>query len=140
MAMETLEDFKNAFDSYKRQLAAKLAERRKYMNIANEIGAVYDRMADDKKAMKEYRNGLKSFANEPYDTFRGKLYLESYKVSTKALAKDYDVVIGNIDTNMDRLNLARCKYENMAYECDGVIGWLETQINTVSHTIQNWIN
>lgn len=140
MGMETLDDFKNAFDSYRKQLAAKRVEWRKCMNIANEIGAVYDRMADDKKAMKEYRNSFKGFANETYGTFRGHLYLESYKVSTKALLKDYDAVISNIDTNMDRLNLERCKYENKASECWGMIGWLETQINTVAHTIENWIN
>ena len=53
---------------------------------------------------------------------------------------DYDLVISNIDTNMDRLNTARAQYENKAYKCNGPIGYLQSSVNSLVHTIENWVN
>lgn len=65
---------------------------------------------------------------------------ETYKVQLEALIDDYDLVISNIDTNMDRLNTARAQYENKAYKCNGPIGYLQSSVNSLVHTIENWVN
>ena len=97
-------------------------------------------MAEDKELIKGYRSSLKTFLREKFDTFKGNLYTESYKAQMEALISDYDVVIGNIDTNMDRLNTARAQYENKAYKCNGPIGYLQSMVNSLAHTVQNWFN
>lgn len=138
--MEDLDSVKVSLNSFKRQLAAKKAEKQGYLNTANAIKAVYDRMAEDKELIKGYRSSLKTFLREKFDTFKGNLYTESYKAQMEALISDYDVVIGNIDTNMDRLNTARAQYENKAYKCNGPIGYLQSMVNSLAHTVQNWFN
>ena len=82
------------------------------MNTAADIGAIYDRMAEDKELIKGYRSSIKSFLKEKFDTFKGNLYSETYKTQLETLSDDYDLVISNIDTNIDRLNTTRAQYEN----------------------------
>ena len=52
----------------------------------------------------------------------------------------YDTLIKLLDTNLDMLNNERRRYENKAYECDGLIGVLERGINYLGRSIQNLIN
>lgn len=75
-----------------------------------------------------------------YQELKGNLYSETYKAQLEALIDDYDLVISNIDTNMDRLNTARAQYENKAYKCNGPIGYLQSSVNSLVHTIENWVN
>ena len=103
--MADLDSVKASLRSFRNQLAAKKAEKQGYLNTAADIGAIYDRMAEDKE-----------------------------------LIDDYDLVISNIDTNMDRLNTARAQYENKAYKCNGPIGYLQSSVNSLVHTIENWVN
>lgn len=69
-------------------------------------------MAEDKELIKGYRSSIKSFLKEKFDTFKGNLYSETYKTQLETLIDDYDLVISNIDTNIDRLNTTRAQYEN----------------------------
>lgn len=138
--MGDLDAVKASLDSIRQQLAAKQAEKRGYQNQAAAIKEVYDRMAEDKALIEGYRSSVKTFLREKYDTFKGNLYSETYKVQMEALIDDYDLVIDNIDTNMDRLNTARAQYENKAYQCNGPIGYLQSTVNSLVHTIENWFN
>ena len=131
--MADLDSVRASLRSYRNQLAAKKAEKQGYLNTAADIGAIYDRMAEDKELIKGYRSSVKTFLKEKFDTFKGNLYSE-------ALIDDYDLVISNIDTNMDRLNTARAQYENKAYKCNGPIGYLQSSVNSLVHTIENWVN
>lgn len=97
-------------------------------------------MAADKELIRNYRSSVKQFQKEKFETFQGNLYTEAYKTQVEALVDDYDLVIGNIDVNMDRLNTARAQYENRGYKCNGPIGYLESSINSLVHTIENWVN
>ena len=90
--------------------------------------------------LKSYRSSIRTFLKEKFDTFKGNLYSETYKTQLEVLLEDYDLVIDNIDTNMDRLNMARAQYENKAYGCNGPIGYLQSSINSLVHTIENWMN
>lgn len=138
--MDDLNSLNASLNSFRNQLAAKKAEKQRYLDTAADIKVVYDRMAEDKKLIKEYRNAVQRFLKERFDTFKGDLYKESYKTKLSELLSDYDTVIGNIDTNMDRLNTARAQYENKAYACNGVIGYLQSSVNSLIHTIENWVN
>lgn len=138
--MNDLTSIQAALNNCINQLANKQKEKQGYFNMAAEIGEVYERLVDDKKIIKVYRDSVKTFLNENYGTFNGNLHSEVYKVQLKSLINEYNVVINNIDINMDRLNTLRAQYENKAYSCDGVIGYLESSINTLTHTIQNWVN
>lgn len=138
--MDDLESVKASLNNFRRQLEAKKAEKQGYLNTASAIGAIYDRMAEDKELIKGYRSSVKTFLKEKFDTFKGNLYSESYKAQMELLIDDYDTVISNIDTNMDRLNTARAQYENKAYQCNGPIGYLQSTVNSLVHTVQNWVN
>ena len=131
--MADLDSVKASLRSFRDQLAAKKAEKQRYLNTAADIGAIYDRMAEDKELIKSYRSSVKTFLKEKFDTFKGNLYLETY-------IDDYDLVISNIDTNMDRLNTTRAQYENKAFKCNGPIGYLQSSVNSLVHTIENWVN
>ena len=126
--------------SKRQQLANKKAEKQRYLGIAADVRAVYNRMAEDKKAIKGYRDSVKTFAKEKFTTFKGKLYSDNYKARTDALISSYKTLINNLDTNMDRLNNVVAQYENKAYQCNGLIGYLESSINSLVHTIENWVN
>lgn len=138
--MADLDSVKASLRSFRNQLAAKKAEKQGYLNTAADIGAIYDRMAEDKELIKSYRSSVKTFLKEKFDTFKGNLHSETYKAQLEALVDDYDLVISNIDTNMDRLNTARAQYENKAYKCNGSIGYLQASVNSLVHTIENWVN
>ena len=138
--MDELDSLKNDLGSKRSQLRAKEQEKANYLSVASDIKSVYKKMADEKAAMKNYHSGIKSFSNEHFDIFVGKLYASEYKPRIKQVVEDYQKVISAIDTNMDRLNTEMARMENMAYKCDGVIGYLRSAINSLVHTIENWTN
>lgn len=138
--MNDIDSLKSSLHSFKNQLADKQREKQGYLNTAADIGVIYDRMAEDKELIKNYRNSVNTFYKEKFDTFKGNLYSETYRAQLEALIDDYDHLISNIDTNMDRLNTAKAQYENKAYKCNGAIGYLQSSVNSLVHTIENWVN
>ena len=138
--MADLDSVKSSLRSYRNQLAAKKAEKQGYLDTAAAIDEIYDRMAEDKKTIKSYRSSLKDFAKEKFDTFKGNVHSSIYKTSIEDLISHYDTVIDRLDTNMDRLNTLKGQYENKAYKCNGPIGYLQSTVNSLVHTIQNWVN
>lgn len=137
--MHDLNSIKSSLRNYRNRLSDKRAEKQRYLDIASDIGAVYKRMSDDKKTIKSYRKSVKKFRREKIDTFKGDLY-KSYKKKMKELIDDYDLVISNLDTNMDRLNTVRKQYENKAYGCNGLIGSYQSHVNSLYRKVQNWVN
>lgn len=132
------------YEEQLRQKAAQLKEqqsmRASYMAMAREIGEAYDRVARCKAAAKEKRNALKSFSQKKYGSFKGNLYTKSYLGKMSPLLDSYDQLVERMDRNLDALNDARRRYENRAYECDGMIGLLERGINTLYRSMQNLVN
>ena len=55
------------------------------MDKADEIQKVYDRLARDKKTIKEYRNDIVYFYKESYNEFKGDNYKYTYKPSIQDL-------------------------------------------------------
>ena len=127
-------------DSLRAQLSAKEAEKQGYLDTAANIKAVYDRMKEDKDVIKGYKDSLKTFIEENYESFKGDLHVNTYQAQGNVLIDSYKQVISDIDTNLDRLNTARCEYENKAYRCDPIIGELRAMINTIVTSIQNQFN
>ncbi|WP_040214957.1 DUF5082 family protein [Clostridium polynesiense] len=138
--MATLDDLKSSLAEIKSQLKDKEKERKRYLAIASDIDAVYERLAEDKKIMKGYRDSVKDFSKESYDDFKGNLYKNSYQNSVSDLVENYNEVISNIDANMDALNLEKANYENKASRCYGLIGSFESAVNSLVHRIENWVN
>ncbi|WP_426350408.1 hypothetical protein ACPWSR_03970 [Alloiococcus sp. CFN-8] len=138
--MATLEDLKFSLTEIKSQLRAKQKEREGYLAIAADIDAVYERLAEDKKIIKGYRDSVKSFSEESYDDFKGNLHKNSYKTSVNDVIESYNKVISNIDANMDALNMEKASYENKASRCYGLIGSFESAVNSLVHRIENWVN
>ena len=138
--MEDLDAMKALVRTYRNQLKTKQNQKQKYLDKANEIKAVYDRLATDKKAVIDYKNNLQIFIKEKFDTFKGKQYSLSYLVGMSDLLHQYETTIERIDTNMDRLNDEKTKYQNLANNLDGPIGRLKSLINTLTNKIVNWIN
>lgn len=138
--MADLASVKASLKNTKEKLSKKKAEKQGYLDTAAKIEEIYEQMAEDKELIKGYRDSVKTFRKEKFEKFKGHLYSEVYKKQLDTLIGEYNQVINNIDTNMDRLNTARAQYENKAYKCNGPIGTLQSSINSLVHTIENWVN
>lgn len=110
------------------------------MDKADEIQKVYDRLARDKKTIKEYRNDIVYFYKESYNEFKGDNYKYTYKPLIQDLRDSYDDVISNIDINLDALNNQILSYKNKASGCLESLGYMQIAYNSVKTQIQNWTN
>ena len=137
---DTLDDLKRNLQSLANSISIKLNERQGYLDKADEIQKVYDRLARDKKTIKEYRNDIVYFYKESYNEFKGDNYKYTYKPSIQDLRDSYDDVISNIDINLDALNNQILSYKNKASGCLGSLGYMQIAYNSVKTQIQNWTN
>lgn len=137
---DTLDDLKRNLQSLANSISSKLNERQGYLDKADEIQKVYDRLARDKKTIKEYRNDIVYFYKESYNEFKGDNYKYTYKPSIQDLKDSYDDVISNIDINLDALNNQILSYKNKASGCLGSLGYMQIAYNSVKTQIQNWTN
>ena len=137
---DTLDDLKRNLQSLANSISSKLNERQGYLDKADEIQKVYDRLARDKKTIKEYRNDIVYFYKESYNEFKGDNYKYTYKPSIQDLRDSYDDVISNIDINLDALNNQILSYKNKASVCLGSLGYMQIAYNSVKTQIQNWTN
>ena len=137
---DTLDDLKRNLQSLANSISSKLKERQGYLDKADEIQKVYDRLARDKKTIKEYRNDIVYFYKESYNEFKGDNYKYTYKPSIQDLRDSYDDVISNIDINLDALNNQILSYKNKASGCLGSLGYMQIAYNSVKTQIQNWTN
>ena len=137
---DTLDDLKRNLQSLANSISSKLNERQGYLDKADEIQKVYDRLARDKKTIKEYRNDIVYFYKESYNEFKGDNYKYTYKPSIQDLRDSYDDVISNIDINLDALNNQILSYKNKASGGLGSLGYMQIAYNSVKTQIQNWTN
>ncbi len=137
---DTLDDLKRNLQSLANSISSKLNERQGYLDKADEIQKVYDRLARDKKTIKEYRNDIVYFYKESYNEFKGDNYKYTYKPSIQDLRDSYDDVISNIDINLDALNNQILSYKNKASGCLGSLGYMQIAYNSFKTQIQNWTN
>ena len=137
---DTLDDLKRNLQSLANSISSKLNERQGYLDKADEIQKVYDRLARDKKTIKEYRNDIVYFYKESYNEFKGDNYKYTYKPSIQDLRDSYDDVISNIDINLDALNNQILSYKNKASGCLGSLGYMQIAYNSVNTQIQTWTN
>lgn len=137
---DTLDDLKRNLQSLANSISSKLNERQGYLDKADEIQKVYDRLARDKKTIKEYRNDIVYFYKESYNEFKGDNYKYTYKPSIQDLRDSYDDVISNIDINLDAFNNQILSYKNKASGCLGSLGYMQIAYNSVKTQIQNWTN
>ena len=137
---DTLDDLKRNLQSLANSISSKLNERQGYLDKADEIQKVYDRLARDKKTIKEYRNDIVYFYKESYNEFKGDNYKYTYKPSIQDLRDSYDDVISNIDINLDALNNQILSYKNKASGSLGSLGYMQIAYNSVKTQIQNWTN
>lgn len=137
---DTLDDLKRNLQSLANSISSKLNERQGYLDKSDEIQKVYDRLARDKKTIKEYRNDIVYFYKESYNEFKGDNYKYTYKPSIQDLRDSYDDVISNIDINLDALNNQILSYKNKASGCLGSLGYMQIAYNSVKTQIQNWTN
>lgn len=137
---DTLDDLKRNLRSLANSISSKLNERQGYLDKADEIQKVYDRLARDKKTIKEYRNDIVYFYKESYNEFKGDNYKYTYKPLIQDLRDSYDDVISNIDINLDALNNQILSYKNKASGCLGSLGYMQIAYNSVKTQIQNWTN
>ena len=137
---DTLDDLKRNLQSLANSISSKLNERQGYLDKADEIQKVYDRLARDKKTIKEYRNDIVYFYKESYNEFKGDNNKYTYTPSIQDLRDSYDDVISNIDINLDALNNRILSYKNKASGCLGSLGYMQIAYNSVKTQIQNWTN
>lgn len=137
---DSLDGLRNSLSDIARSINETLNRRQGYMNKAAEIRAVYDRLAADKRTIKEYRKSVKTYSSKSFDEFKGNNKTYVYKPEMTNLLDAYDIVIRNIDHNLDALNDEILRQNNLASDCLGPLGYLESAYNTVKTKIENWVN
>ena len=137
---DTLDELQRNLKRLASNIANKNNERQGYLNQADEIQRVYNRLLQDKKTINGFRKDINSFYNKSYSDFKGNNFKSTYKPAVEDLRDAYDDVIGNIDLNLDALNNKILEYKNKASNCLGPIGMLESAYNSAKTQILNWTN
>ena len=135
-----VEDLQRNLQNIKASISNKLNERQRYLDKANEIEQVYNRLLRQKQTVKKYQSDINVFCGKDYGDFRGNNFKCKYKPSTQDLKDAYNSVISRIDVNLDALNNKVMEYRNKASNCLGILGSLESAYNSVKTQIQNWTN
>lgn len=137
---ETLEELQCSLSDIKSAIANLTAKREQYLNKAEEIKKVYDRLKTDKGTIKDYKRNVKTYMDKSFDDFQGNNHEYSYKPKMTDLLDAYDSVISNIDKNLDALNDEILRQKNLASDCLGPLGTLGKALHTVQTKIENWTN
>lgn len=135
-----LTQLKNAYNTALNNLANAKATAASYTATAKEIGLVYDELKGRKDSMRQLRKDFNKFISIKYGDWKGDLWKSQYKAKGQDVVSAYDTVIGEIDTNLDRLNWERTRYENLASQQYGIIGSLVSTVNNIGTQIENWVN
>ena len=137
---DILDELWSSLEDIKDAITAWANKRQAYLDKADEIKVVYDRLKKDKGTVKGYKKSVKSYSNNNYDDFVGNNFEYKYKPTMTDLLTSYDTVIGNIDTNMDKLNDEILRYKNLASDCLGPLGTLGKAFHSIQTEIENWAN
>ena len=138
--MSVIDSLRESLSNARAQLAAARQQADTYRATADKIGGVYEELAEKKKNMETRKRELEDFEDETYDSWKGTLWKEDYKNEVEKVVTSYDTVIDNIDTNLDRLNLEKTRYENLANACYGLAGRLASTVNSLIAQIENCVN
>lgn len=138
----SIEKLKYESNSYRAKLSEETYNLKIYEKKAKSLYDLYHRMKKMKEEMKDLKNLLKSFADEPYEYWQGNVFNTRYKnnVKEELIQNGYSKAIDIIDNNLDEINNKRTYYENLIYESEGIIGKFEACINSIETQIINWFN
>lgn len=138
----SLQDLKDQKSRYSSNLESEQSNLEYYRAKADALDDIYQRLKEKKKLMKAQKKTMNTFANENYETFKGNTYLNRYQNDLKSELVDnqYNNIITIIDENLDTINNERTRYENLCYNSKGIIGKLESSINSLVTQIENWVN
>lgn len=137
---ETRESLKKKIDEEKFKIAVAQSQRQEYMNKADEMRRVYEKLAEDKRNVEGQRNFMNQIRGNKFDDFKGDVYNNRYLSQIDNTINAYDRVISGIDANMDTLNWKIAEVQNDAYNCDGLIGYLEKGVNDLNTWLENAVN
>ena len=76
---DTLDELWSSLEDIKDAITAWANKRQAYLDKADEIKVVYDRLKKDKGTVKGYKKSVKSYSNNNYDDFVGNNFEYKYK-------------------------------------------------------------
>ncbi|MBU3099294.1 MULTISPECIES: hypothetical protein [Clostridium] len=140
--MKLLEDLKMDVEAYKKNLSEEASMMEANQKKADALDSLYKKMKEKKEDMESLQKSLSTFANETYECWLGNVFNTRYEknVTEELLVNGYGKMLTIIDDNLDEINNKRTHYENLIYESKGIIGNVESCINSVTTHIENWVN
>jgi chromosome segregation ATPase len=140
--LKLLESLKMDVESYKKKLSEEAYRMEGYQKKVDVLDSLYKKMKEKKEDMESLQKSLKSFANETYEYWLGNVFNNRYEknVREELLINGYGKMMTMIDDNLDEINNKRTYYENLIYESKGIIGNVQSCINSVATHIENWVN
>lgn len=138
----SLDSLKSKQNSYKKDLSEEKANLEMYQEKVDALDSLYDKMKDKKEEMESLKKSLKSFVNESYDHWKGNVFNDRYEthVRDELLENGYGKMMTIIDNNLDEINSEKRYYQNLIYQSKGIIGDLQSVLNSIAVKIQNWVN
>lgn len=137
---ETYESVKKQVEKAQFEYMIKVQQRQNFMDKADEMRRVYDKLAEDKRNVEGQRNIICQVRDNRFEDFKGDVYNNRYLTQLDNIINSYNRVINGIDANMDALNWKIAEVQNEAYSLDGPLGFLEKGINRLNTRLENWVN
>lgn len=137
---EKAEEIKKQIDSKQFEIGMRMAKRQEYMENADRMREVYDKLADDKQDTIGQKDIMFRVRDTEMSEFKGDVHNNRYAPQIDNIINALERVISGIDANMDALNTRIAEEQNKAYAMDGLIGQLEQGINGLNNKLWNDVN
>lgn len=108
----------------------------------DDLDRLYNEMREMKDQYQDQRRFYLDILNTYYPEWAGEVHTNRYsiKLSSNIINDSLSPTIQKIDQNLDELNRKKTYYQNRISETRGLIGQLESVINSIGTEIENFFN
>ncbi|MBP1043048.1 DUF5082 family protein [Vagococcus sp. BWB3-3] len=140
--MGLLEELNKSLRNYRKNLEVERGKVTEYQKKVDDIAEIYEAMKEKKKLMTEQKKSVKTFVSENHVYWKGNLLTDDYQKPVKSglVNSGYTTIITDIDNNLDELRNKKTEYENKILSSKGIMGSIESSINSLGNSIAKLLN
>lgn len=140
--MVLIDYFRRQRENYRRRLAAERRNIDNYQQKVDELDQLYEEMRTKKQEFQDQERAYRDIARHNYADWSGDVYKNRFreKMQGSLIEDAVKPTIRAIDDNLDELNNQKTQYQNRINNTRGVIGYLESGINSLTTQIENLFN
>ncbi len=135
-----LDQLKSSYRDIQSKIKAARDAADEYQQKAREIDKIYRDLKQKKEEFRQKGKAFDSYYVEKHADWKGQQWKTNYVAEADKVSTKYTNIYKEIDTNLDRLNWEKTRYENLALKQFGIIGSLAGEANKILTHIENWTN